>query len=177
MPPNYIALVFSQTNQMLVVCCIDFTLIYYNVIITVVSQTKNQKSRLLGQKFWKCLFLVLLLWASPVVGTWFEQGVKARTFGIQCERNFCYDWLALTSLFGLCFMSVCLIKSNCYSLIYSSLDLSHLNGWHSTVETEKMSQSNPPCKTLEEFKGLRLRVKIMDFGIHSFHSQIPCCQL
>ena len=31
-------------------------------------------------------------------------------------------WLALTSIFGLCFMLVCLIKSNCYSLIYSSLD-------------------------------------------------------
>ena len=30
-------------------------------------------------------------------------------------------WLALTSIFGLCFMLVCLIKSNCYSLIYSSL--------------------------------------------------------
>ena len=28
-----------------------------------------------------------------------------------------------TSIFGLCFMSICLLKSNCYSLIYSSLDL------------------------------------------------------
>ena len=31
------------------------------------------------------------------------------------------DRLAHTSIFGLCFMSVCQIKSNCYSLIYSSL--------------------------------------------------------
>ena len=29
--------------------------------------------------------------------------------------------MAITSIFGLCFMSVCQIKSNCYSLIYSSL--------------------------------------------------------
>ena len=41
--------------------------------------------------------------------------------GRQNERNFCYDRLALTSIFGLCFMWVYLIKSNCYSLIYSSL--------------------------------------------------------
>ena len=47
------------------------------------------------------------------------QGVKA--LGRQNERKFFYDMLALTSIFGLCFMSVCLIKSNCYSLIYSSL--------------------------------------------------------
>ena len=31
--------------------------------------------------------------------------------------------LAHTSKFCLCFMSVCLMKSNCYSLIYTSLDL------------------------------------------------------
>ena len=51
------------------------------------------------------------------------QGVKARTLGRQNERNFCYARLALTSIFGLCFVAVCLIKSNCYSLIYSSLGL------------------------------------------------------
>ena len=31
----------------------------------------------------------------------------------QNERNICYDRLALTSTFGLCFMPVCIIKSNC----------------------------------------------------------------
>ena len=51
-----------------------------------------------------------------------RQGVKARTFGRQNERNFCYDLLALTSIFGLCFMSVCLMKLNYCSLIYSSLN-------------------------------------------------------
>ena len=51
------------------------------------------------------------------------QGVKARTLGRQNERNFCYESLALNSIFGLCFMPVCLIKSNCYSLIHSSLIL------------------------------------------------------
>ena len=29
--------------------------------------------------------------------------------------------MAHTSIFGLCFMTVCLIKSNCYSLMYSLL--------------------------------------------------------
>ena len=51
----------------------------------------------------------------------FAQGVKARMLSRQNERNFCYDMLAVASLFGLRFISVCLIKSNCYSLIYSSL--------------------------------------------------------
>ena len=52
-----------------------------------------------------------------------RQGVKAKLLGRQNEKNFCYDMLALTSIFGLCFMSVYLIKSNCYSLIYFSLHL------------------------------------------------------
>ena len=49
------------------------------------------------------------------------QGVKVGTLGRQNERNSSYVRLAHTSIFGLCFMSVCLMKSNCYSLIYSSL--------------------------------------------------------
>ena len=36
------------------------------------------------------------------------QGVKVSMLGRQNERNFCFDRLALTSMFGLCFMSVCL---------------------------------------------------------------------
>ena len=36
-------------------------------------------------------------------------------------------WLTpLYAIFGLCFMSVCLMKSNCYSLIYSSLGLGYV---------------------------------------------------
>ena len=49
------------------------------------------------------------------------QGVEVGTLGGQNERNSSYVRLAYTSIFGLCFMSVCLMKSNCYSLIYSSL--------------------------------------------------------
>ena len=49
------------------------------------------------------------------------QGVKVGTLGRQIERNSSYVWLAHTSIFGLCFMSVCLIKSNGYSFKYSSL--------------------------------------------------------
>ena len=60
------------------------------------------------------------------------QGVKVGTLGRQNERNSSYVRLAHTSIFGLCFMSVCLMKSNCYSLIYSSLNLSlssHFQGF------------------------------------------------
>ena len=64
------------------------------------------------------------------VGECLTQGVKVRTLGRKNERNFCYDRLAFTSIFGLCFMSVCLIKSNCYSLIYSSLAICLLKQEH-----------------------------------------------
>ena len=58
----------------------------------------------------------------------FAQGVKVFTLGRQNEKNSSYVRLAHT--FGLCFMSVCLMKSNCYSLIYSSL-----------TQTQKWTQS------------------------------------
>ena len=51
---------------------------------------------------------------------WFLQGVKVGMLGRQTERNCSFLRLAHTSIFGLCFMPVCLIISNCYSLIYSS---------------------------------------------------------
>ena len=50
-----------------------------------------------------------------------KQGIKVETQGRQNERNSSYVRLAHTSLFGLCFMLVCLLKSICYSLVYSSL--------------------------------------------------------
>ena len=53
----------------------------------------------------------------------FVQGVKVGTLGRQNERNSSYVRLAHTSIFGLCLMLVCLMKSNCYSLIYSSVRL------------------------------------------------------
>ena len=51
----------------------------------------------------------------------YDQGAKVGILGRQNERNSSYDRLTHTSIFGLCFMSLCLMKSNCYSLIYSSL--------------------------------------------------------
>ena len=64
-----------------------------------------------------------------------DQGVKVVMLGRQNERNSSYVRLAHTSFFGLCFMFFCLMKSNCYFFIYSSLrwtlrlflDLSLLN--------------------------------------------------
>ena len=50
-----------------------------------------------------------------------SQGAQVGTLCRQNERNFAYDRLAVIFIFGLCFMPVCIIKSNCYSLIYSSL--------------------------------------------------------
>ena len=49
--------------------------------------------------------------------TIFYPGGKVRTLCRQNESNLAYFWQALTSIFGLCFMSVSQIKSNCYSLI------------------------------------------------------------
>ena len=54
------------------------------------------------------------------------QEVNVGMLGRQNERKNNYVRLAYTSIFGLCFMPVCLMKSNCYSLIYSSLDLTLL---------------------------------------------------
>ena len=51
----------------------------------------------------------------------FTQGFKVGTLGRQNERNSSYVRLAHTSITGLYFMPACLMKSNCYSLIYSSL--------------------------------------------------------
>ena len=55
-----------------------------------------------------------------------NQGVKVGTLGRQNERNSSSVRLAHTSIFGLCFMPVCLIISNYYSLIYSSLSKTQL---------------------------------------------------
>ena len=52
------------------------------------------------------------------------QGAKLGMLGRQNERNSSYVRMAYISIFRLCFMSVCLMKSNCYSLIYSSLAIS-----------------------------------------------------
>ena len=49
------------------------------------------------------------------------QGANVVMLGKQNESNSSYVRLAHTSIIGFCFMSVCLMKSNCYSLIYSSL--------------------------------------------------------
>ena len=73
-------------------------------------------------KFEKCHKICLLNHKIFSVIKWLCQGDKARTLERHNERNFCYVRLALTSIFGLCFMVVCLTKSNYYSLIYSSLD-------------------------------------------------------
>ena len=58
------------------------------------------------------------------LGLTFKQGAQVGTLCWQNDRNFALDRLALTSIFGLCFMPVCIIKSNCYYLIYSSLSCS-----------------------------------------------------
>ena len=50
-----------------------------------------------------------------------NQRAKVGMLCRQNERNSRYIRLAHTSIFGLYFISVCLMKSNCYSLIYSSL--------------------------------------------------------
>ena len=95
----------------------------------------------------------------------YSQGVKARMLGRQNVRNFCYVRLALTSIFGLYFVAVCLIKSNCYSLIYSSLDISYWIGQKSWVcfeanltiirlvfTTNEVRRHSPISKLLSEIR-------------------------
>ena len=62
-----------------------------------------------------CICSVLKVVLLQILFEYCMQGVKARTLGRLNERNFGYDWLVLISIFGLCFMSVGLMKSNCYS--------------------------------------------------------------
>ena len=57
------------------------------------------------------------LWLMIGIVLIFDSGVKVGALGRQNERNVGLGWLALTSIFGLCFMPVYLIKSSCYSLI------------------------------------------------------------
>ena len=44
-----------------------------------------------------------------------SQGTKVGILGVQNERNSSSVRLAYTYIFGLCFISVCLMNSNCYS--------------------------------------------------------------
>ena len=84
----------------------------------------KQNHPLLEMEIW---FLGLKCLVKPVKPFYCQdnkhspQGSKVWTFGRQNERYSSYIRLAHTSIFGLCFMSVCLMKSICYSLIYSSL--------------------------------------------------------
>ena len=94
------------------------------------------------------------------------QGVKARTLGKQNERNFCYDRLAHTSIFILCFMWVFLIKSNCYSLIYSSLGYS----WHLQKFLTQMTLSNKTQNLIYEYG-----VKITPYINPTFDQMYKLC--
>ena len=58
----------------------------------------------------------------------FSDTILVRGSNLECQADKMREITAMlgwltphTSIFGLCFMSVCLMKSNCYSLIYSSL--------------------------------------------------------
>ena len=84
---------------------------------------------------WKPIFFVFFLRVCYSL----LQGVKVGTLSRQNERKSSYVRLAHTSIFGLCFMSVCLLKSNCYSLIYSSLIM--LLGFIWMVKNAPMSNS------------------------------------
>ena len=79
---------------------------------------------------WKPIFFVFFLRVCYSL----LQGVKVGTLSRQNERKSSYVRLAHTSIFGLCFMSVCLLKSNCYSLIYSSLVVTY-QYWETLVCT------------------------------------------
>ena len=82
------------------------------------------------------------------------QGVKVGMLGRQNESNSSYVRLAHTSIFGLCFMSVCLTKSNCNSLIHSSLfweayvrveQKAFYSTWHLMSNFAQICALNPTC--------------------------------
>ena len=82
---------------------------------------------------WSIVFASTILgisldWTFPLNLPFYVDGAGAKvgTLGRQNERDSCYVRLAHTSIFCLCFMSVCLMKSNWYSLIYSSLGWGHI---------------------------------------------------
>ena len=62
-----------------------------------------------------------------------KQGAQVRMLCRENEKNFANDGLALTSMFGSCFIQVCQNKSNCYSLTYSSL------GWPKSKKHNHLS--------------------------------------
>ena len=75
--------------------------------------------------------------------------------------------MALTSIFGLCFMSVCLIKPNWYSLIYSSLQPFQFkiykypsNAWFRSRKNCVIFDDNfgLPFKYWSELLGMRLEL-------------------
>ena len=70
-----------------------------------------------------CFILIVCLNHSQSLCYSHTQGVKVGTLGRQNERNRSYVRRDHTSIFGLRFKSVCLMKLNCYSLIYSSLPI------------------------------------------------------
>ena len=78
-----------------------------------------------------------------------SQGAKVGLLGRQNEKNSSYVWLAHTSIFGLCFMSICVMKSNCYSLLYPWLNeytnCGMSNGVAANVGVKSKSGTNSDC--------------------------------
>ena len=112
-----------------------------------------------------------------------RQGVKVGTFGRQNERNSSYVRLTHTSIFGLCFMSVCLMKSNCYSLTYSSLYLPGVNltscllfflnlkpGFYSESKNVNKIRVNEPTFPIQEIPSPTLQIYLYVFPEQSFIS-------
>ena len=88
------------------------------IIVSALSLSLRDKERFRDWEIERAWQYVLINAGEP-----WRQGVKVGTLGRQNERNSIYVRLTHTSIFGLFFMPVCLMKSNCYSLIliYSSL--------------------------------------------------------
>ena len=95
-------------------------------------------------KHWKIRIGYRVFWNEKLTKThsqWWYQGVKVEMQGRKNERNSSYVRLAHTSIFGLCFMTVCLMKSNCYSLINSSLEKADIHSSRNTLKLNNVKNS------------------------------------
>ena len=96
------------------------------------------------------------------------QGAKVGTLGRQNERNSSNVWLAYAFIIGLCFMfgflSVCLMKSNCFSLIYSSL--SYIEVW---LSSRRLLSWIPIQAVFQNLRWFKNKIVLLTAYFFTFH--------
>ena len=84
--------------------------------------------------------------------------------------------LAHTSIFALCFMSVCLMKSNCYSLICSSLIWAYVYGcctWKGAKNKEEQIFSCTEKLFIERSETVHYSLSCLSWSDHDWIKSLP----